>query len=170
MPPRLATVAAPVLLLSLLAGCAGAGAGPASQRGFFSGIGAAVSGEDERGASRLEGAAALEERSAMLAGQRSADARAETSRSEAEVRAARRRLAALQEKLRDQRATLDRLRTSRGQAGAAEAARLGSEMDALERDRRAMVQRAGGPSPEAVQRVEQRASELDAALRRFGEI
>jgi len=48
--------------LLLLAGCAGAGAGPASERGFFTGIGAAVSGEDVRGAQRLESSAALQER------------------------------------------------------------------------------------------------------------
>lgn len=170
MTYRIAITATQLLCLSILAGCAGAGAGPASQRGFFSGIGAAASGEDERGAARLEHAASLEERSAALAAERSAGAKAAAARSGAEVQAAQRRLAALQQRLRGQRATLERLRSLRGEAGAGEVARLQSQMDALERDQRDLAQRAGGPSPEAVQRVEQRAGELDVALRRFGAI
>jgi hypothetical protein len=160
------------LLLLALAGCAGAGSGPATQRGFFSGIGAAISGEDERGAARLEGAAALKEREAEQARERADAAGKAAAQSSAEVAAARRRLANLQRTLRDQRATLDRLRAERGQsaAGSAEGARLQGELDALERDRRAAAARAGGPSAEEVQRIEQRAGELDAALRRFGSI
>lgn len=156
------------LLLLALSGCAGAGAGPASERGFFSGIGAAVSGEDERGAARLEGAAALREREAQLAAENANRRRAEAEQSTAEVRAAQRRLATLQRTLRDQRATLERLRATRGQS--AETTRLEGELDALDRDRRAAAARAGGPSAEEVGRIERRAGELDAALRRFGSI
>ncbi|MCA3324679.1 MAG: hypothetical protein INF75_12105 [Roseomonas sp.] len=158
--------------LLLLAGCAGAGAGPASERGFFTGIGAAVSGEDVRGAERLENAAALQERAAQMAAERNTAAQAEAARSGAAVRASEARLARLQADLAQQRATLERLRAERAQnpTTAAEAARLQSELDALERDRRAAAARAGGPSADQVQSIERRAGELDAALQRFGRI
>ncbi|MCA3362504.1 MAG: hypothetical protein ING08_14755 [Roseomonas sp.] len=158
--------------LLLLAGCAGAGAGPASERGFFTGIGAAVSGEDVRGAERLENAAALQERAAQMAVERNTAAQAEAARSGAAVRASEARLARLQADLAQQRATLERLRAERAQnpTTAAEAARLQSELDALERDRRAAAARAGGPSADQVQSIERRAGELDAALQRFGRI
>ena len=74
---------APLLILT---GCAGAGAGPASERGFFTGIGAAVSGEDVRGAQRLESAALLQERAALMAAERNAAAQAEAARTGAAVR------------------------------------------------------------------------------------
>jgi hypothetical protein len=160
----------PALALLLLAGCAGAGAGPASERGFFSGIGAWASGEDERGAQRLENAAALEERSAQIAAQNAARAQGEAQRTTAEVQAAQRRLAGLQRTLANQRATLTRLRAERGESGAAEGARLQSELDGLERERRAAAARAGGPSAQDLQQIERRATDLDAALRRFGSI
>ncbi|MCA3366959.1 MAG: hypothetical protein INF79_15235 [Roseomonas sp.] len=158
--------------LLLLAGCAGAGAGPASERGFFTGIGAAVSGEDVRGAERLENAAALQERAAQMAAELNTAAQAEAARSGAAVRASEARLARLQADLAQQRATLERLRAERAQnpTTAAEAARLQSELDALERDRRAAAARAGGPSADQVQSIERRAGELDAALQRFGRI
>ncbi len=160
---------APVLLL---AGCAGAGAGPASERGFFTGIGAAISGEDERGAQRLENAAALQERAAQMAAERNNAAQAEAARSAAAVRASEARLARLQRDLAQQRATLEQLRAERAQnpAATAEAARLQAELEALERDRRAAAARAGGPSADQVQSIERRAGELDAALQRFGRI
>jgi hypothetical protein len=162
-------VIAPLLLL---AGCAGAGAGPASERGFFTGIGAAVSGEDVRGAERLENAAALQERAAQMAAERNNAAQAEAARSGAAVRTSEARLARLQADLVQQRATLERLRAERAQnpTAAAEGARLQSELDALERDRRAAAARAGGPSADQVQSIERRAGELDAALQRFGRI
>jgi hypothetical protein len=153
---------APLLLLT---GCAGAGAGPASERGFFTGIGAAVSGEDVRGAQNLENAAALQERAAQMAAERDTAAQAEAARNTAAVRA-------LEQGLAQQRTTLDRLRAERAQnpAATAEGARLQSELDTLERDRRAAAARAGGPSAEQVQSIERRAGELDAALQRFGRI
>ena len=158
--------------LLLLAGCAGAGAGPASERGFFTGIGAAVSGEDVRGAQRLESSAALQERAAQMAAERNAAAQAEAARTGAAVRAAEARLAAQQRSLAAQRATLERLRAERAQnpAAAAEGARLQSALEAQERDIRAAAARAGGPSADQVQRIERRAGELDAALQRFGRI
>jgi hypothetical protein len=156
----------------ILAGCAGAGAGPASERGFFTGLGAAVSGEDVRGAQRLESSAALQERAAQMAAERNAAAQAEAARTGAAVRAAEARLAAQQRSLAAQRATLERLRAERAQnpAAAAEGARLQSALEAQERDIRAAAARAGGPSADQVQRIERRAGELDAALQRFGRI
>jgi DNA repair exonuclease SbcCD ATPase subunit len=158
--------------LLILRGGAGAGPGPASERGFFTGIGAAVSGEDVRGAQRLESSAALQERAAQMAAERNAAAQAEAARSTAAVRASEQRLARLQRDLAQQRATLDRLRAELAQnpAATAEGARLQSELDALERDRRAAAARAGGPSADQVQSIERRAGELDAALQRFGRI
>jgi hypothetical protein len=158
--------------LLLLAGCAGAGAGPASERGFFTGIGAAVSGEDVRGAQQLESAAALQERAALMAAERNAAAQAEAARTGAAVRNAEARLAAQQRSLAAQRATLEKLRAERAQtpAAAAEGARLQSELEAQERDIRAAAARSGGPSADQVQRIERRAGELDAALQRFGRI
>jgi hypothetical protein len=158
--------------LLLLAGCAGAGAGPASERGFFTGIGAAVSGEDVRGAQRLESSAALQERAAQMAAERNAAAQAEAARTGAAVRAAEARLTAQQRSLAAQRATLERLRAERAQnpAAAAEGARLQSELEAQERDIRAAAARSSGPSADQVQRIERRAGELDAALQRFGRI
>jgi hypothetical protein len=156
----------PILLL--LGACATEG--PASQRGFFGGIGAMASGADQRNATNMEATAAMTERGAQLAAQREATAQQQAAVSGAEVRAAQRRLDALQQRLRDQRATLARLRTERGAPGAAEATRLQAEADALEQERSAAARRVGGPSPEAVKRVENRARELDAALQRFGTI
>ena len=158
--------------LLMLAGCAGAGAGPASERGFFTGIGAAVSGEDVRGAQSLESSAALQERAAQMAAERNTAAQAEAARSTAAVRASEQRLARLQRDLAQQRTTLERLRAERAQnpAATAEGARLQSELDTLERDRRAAAARAGGPSADQVQSIERRAGELDAALQRFGRI
>ena len=158
--------------LLLLAGCAGAGAGPASERGFFTGIGAAVSGEDVRGAQQLESAAALQERAALMAAERNAAAQAEAARTGAAVRNAEARLAAQQRSLAAQRATLEKLRAERAQnpTAAAEGARLQSELEAQERDIRAAAARSGGPSADQVQRIERRAGELDAALQRFGRI
>ena len=88
------------------------------------------------------------------------------------MRASEQRLAALQRSLAEQRRTLDRLRAERAQnpAATSEGARLQSELDALERDRRAAAARAGGPSADQVQSIERRATELDAALQRFGRI
>jgi len=158
--------------LLILAGCAGAGAGPASERGFFTGIGAAVSGEDVRGAQRLESSAALQERAALMAAERNATAQAEAARTGAAVRNAEARLAAQQRSLTEQRATLERLRAERAQnpAAAAEGARLQSELEAQERDIRAAAERSGGPSADQLQRIERRAGDLDAALQRFGRI
>ena len=158
--------------LLILAGCAGAGAGPASERGFFTGIGAAVSGEDVRGAQQLESSAALQERAAFMAAERNAAAQAEAARTGAAVRNAEARLAAQQRSLAEQRATLERLRAERAQnpTAAAEGARLQSELNAQEREIRAAAARSGGPSADQVQRIERRAGELDAALQRFGRI
>ncbi|MCE2920247.1 MAG: hypothetical protein LW837_09900 [Roseomonas sp.] len=158
--------------LLILAGCAGAGAGPASERGFFTGIGAAVSGEDVRGAQQLESSAALQERAAQMAAERNAAAQAEAARTGAAVRNAEARLAAQQRSLAEQRATLERLRAERAQnpTAAAEGARLQSELNAQEREIRAAAARSGGPSADQVQRIERRAGELDAALQRFGRI
>ncbi len=158
--------------LLILAGCAGAGAGPASERGFFTGIGAAVSGEDVRGAQQLESSAALQERAAQMAAERNAAAQAEAARTGAAVRNAEARLAAQQRSLAEQRATLERLRAERAQnpTAAAEGARLQSELNAQEREIRAAAARSGGPSADQVQRIERRAGELDAALQRFGRL
>jgi hypothetical protein len=131
-----------------------------------------VSGEDVRGAQRLENSAALQERAAQMAAERNTAAQAEVARSGAAVRASEQRLARLQRDLGAQRATLERLRAERAQdpAAAAEVARLQSEWDALERDRRAAAARVGGPSAEQLERIERGVADFEASLQRFGRI
>ncbi len=155
--------------LLLLTGCAGGANVPPSQRGFFGGLSAAVSGDDVRRAQSLENTAAQAEASAAGAGQRAAVARQEADATSAQVTAAQQRLNGLQQTLRNQRAALNQLRPQSGQssAAAAEAARLQRELDAQDRAQQEAARRVGGPSPAAVQRLDQRSRELDAALRQF---
>ena len=154
--------------LLLLTGCAG-GNVPPSQRGFFGGLSAAMTGDDVRRAQSLENTAAQAEASAARASQRAAAAQQEADATSAQVAAAQQRLNGLQQTLRNQRATLNQLRSQSGQspAAAAEATRLQQELDAQDRAQQEAARRVGGPSPAAVQRLDQRSRELDAALRQF---
>jgi hypothetical protein len=148
--------AAAVLLL--LGGCASANA-PASERGFFGGLGAAVTGADEQRARGMEAQAtaaqnrALEQRSSTLAAQRRADA-------------SRQQLAAQQRANTAQEAEIARLRSQladvQGQMAPDEAARIRREIDAAERDGRAAA------TPQQQQQAEARRQAIADALRRAG--
>lgn len=154
--------------LLLLSGCA-SGNVPASQRGFFGGLSAAVTGDDARRAQSLENTAAREEAVAGQAAQRATAAQTQASITSGQVRAAEQRLAALQKTLREQRATLDQLRrqANLSPSASAEGARLQQQIDALERDRRDATNRVGGPTPATVQQLEQRSQELSTSLEQF---
>jgi hypothetical protein len=160
-----------LLGLPLLAGCADAGAGPASNRGFFGGLAAMATGNDERGAARLESTAGAQESAAQAAVTREASARQAANASSAEVAATQRRLAALQDRLRGQRATLARLRAEGSQSAerTAELARLQTQLDALEREQRG-ARRAGNPTSADLRRYENNLGDVDAALSRAGSI
>ena len=169
--PRLHGLLTAGLLTGLLSltGCAGGTNVPPSERGFFGGLSAAISGDDVRRAQTFENTAAQAEGAAARAGQRAAVAQQEANATSAQVAAAQQRLNALQQTLRNQRAALNQLRSQPGQssATAAEAARLQQELDAQDRAQQDAARRVGGPSPAAVQRLDQRSRELDAALRQF---
>ena len=145
------------LLLLLLGACASANA-PASERGFFGGLGAAATGADEQRARTMESQAtaaqnrALEQRSSTLAAQRRADA-------------SRQQLAAQQRANTQQDAEIARLRTQLADARSRmileESARVGQEIDALQRER-------ANPDPAAQARAEQRRQSIEDALRRAG--
>jgi hypothetical protein len=163
-PPGFA--ACVLLAATLLSGCAGSTA-PASERGFFGGLGAMVTGEDERQARGLENAAAPKELRRIQARRDLQLARQQQAGSAAQLRGAQARLDALEARLAQQRAELARLRAERGAAGAAEGARLQSELETLERARRAAGTAQGGPSAAEVQRLERRSEELARALERY---
>ena len=155
-------------LAMLLAGCAMEGQN-ADQRGFFTGIGAAVSGADIRNVQRLENTAQQTELEARLAQRRQENAAQAASLSGRQVAAAEQRLAALQRDLARQRATIARLRreVQAGTPPAAEVSRLERELNALEQERRAA---AGRATQEDVQRLEERSRALNEDVRRFGAI
>jgi hypothetical protein len=166
---RLAGVAA-LAGLTLLSGCAGGGmAGgactPASQRGFISGLASMSSGSGEACAQRVETTAAVEESNARAAGIRADQASARQAETGAQLRAAERRLEALNVQIRAQRDAVARLRRERG---ADATAQLQAQADALERERAAAARR--GPTEADVQRIQRSSRELEDALRQFGAI
>lgn len=145
----------------LLAGCATA-EGPAEQRGFFGGLGAAVTGADERRAQAIEAQATAEQNRALAARADALAAERRRTQSAAELAEANRRLAALDRDIARLRGELDGIRAQRGAGGAAEGARLQGELDALDRARQA-------PSgPRDVQALEARRARIEDALRRYG--
>lgn len=149
-----------IVLASLLAlgACASANA-PASERGFFGGLGAAVTGADEQRARSMEAQATAAQNQALAA-------RADALASQRRADASRQRLAAQQRANVQQDADIARLRSQladvRGSLSAEEAARLNREIDAMERDRR------DAADPAAQQRAEQRRQAIEDALRRAG--
>lgn len=149
-------------LVVALAGCASQG--PASERGFFGGIGAAVSGADERQASAMENEAAVREARLRDMAARASQAESDARSSSADVQAAEQRLAALRADIRRQRDRLSALRSA-GKS-ASEADRIQAGLDQLDRDQRAAA--AGGVSPAALRSLEDRTRSLNQALARLG--
>ena len=141
--------------------------GPASERGFFSGIAAAVSGQDEANARRLEQDATRREREVLeqrLATQAALDRQAASERDLASMQA---RWQAMERQLGEQRAALARLRAQRGAQAGPEAQRLQSEIDRVDRDRAQVQRRPGGPSETETREMQQRVDQITQALRRY---
>jgi hypothetical protein len=155
-------------LIAALAMAACADPGPASNRGFFGGVGAMVTGQDERQAQQLEQNAAAEQRRALEQRERAQQATARQQQSTRDLQAARTRLAALDADLARQRQTLARLRAERGEAGRSEAERLQRESDDLARARERAGQRSGGPTAADVDQLERLSRAFDESLRRYG--
>lgn len=152
--------------LLALAACADAGNVPASQRGFFGGIGAMASGSDERRAQSLENAAAQAESSNARLQQRANVAASQAAFTSGQVREAEQRLAALDRNLANQRAQLNRMRAQPGASptASAEAARLDQEAARIQQDARTAARQVGGATPAQTQQLEQRARSVQSAM------
>lgn len=158
----------PAVLILALAVSACADPGPANQRGFFGGMGAMMTGSDERQAQATEQNAAAEQRRALEQRERAQQAQAGQQQSARDLSNARARLARLDADLVRQRRQLADLRAQRGAAGAAEADRLQQQSDDLKRQRDQAAGRTGGPSPQEVEQLERLSRALDESLRRYG--
>ncbi len=150
-----------VALLLTLSGAACAPAGPAAERGFFSGWAAAISGEDEARAARMEREAQSAEARALEARAQAHRAERERERTAAQLRDAELRLARLEARLASLRRNLEAARASRSEPDGGRGASLAQELDRLDRDRAAA---ARAPDPDTVRRLEQGADELSRAL------
>jgi hypothetical protein len=146
-----------IAALLLLGACASANA-PASERGFFGGLGAATTGADEQRARGMEAQATAAQNQALAA-------RADALASQRRADASRQQLAAQQRANTRQDAEIASLRAQladvRGRMTAEEQARVGREIDALQRDR-------ASPDPAAQARADQRRQSIEDALRRAG--
>ncbi len=149
-----------LLLLSLAVAACGP-AGPAAERGFFGGWAAAISGEDEARASRMEREAQAAEARALEARAQALRAERERERTAAQLRDAELRLARLEARLASLRRDLAAARASRSDSDGGRGESLAQELDRLDRDRAAA---ARAPNPDAVRRLEQGADELSRAL------
>jgi len=149
--------AVPAALLLLLGACASANA-PASERGFFGGLGAAATGADEQRARSMEAQATAAQNQALAA-------RANTLSAQRRADQSRQQLAAQQRANQQQDAEIARLRAqladARSRMTPEESARVNREIDALQRDR-------ASPDPAAQARAEQRRQSIEDALRRAG--
>ena len=153
-----------LIAAATLQGCADPG--PARERGFFGGMGAMMTGTDERQAAKLENSAVSEQRRVLEARADAQAAAARQQQSERDLAAAKARLDALDADIARQRQALERLRAQRGAAGRAEADRLQRQSDELAR-RRASAGRQ--PSAEELQALERLSNALDESLRRYGQ-
>lgn len=151
--------------------CADTSNTPASQRGFFGGIGAAVSGSDERRAAGLERSATDAERKRQQLEARLGAANADVARTQGQVQAAEQRLAAVRSDLQRQRERLAALRAgTQSGPSADEAARLQRELDAVERERRAAQDASNSVTPATLQNLEERTRAIGLALDRLGAV
>ncbi len=151
--------------------CADTSNTPASQRGFFGGIGAAVSGSDERRAAGLEQSATDAERKKQQLEARLGAANADAARTQVQVQAAEQRLAAVRSDLQRQKERLAALRAgSPSGSSAEEAARLQKELDALERERRAAQDASTAVTTATLRNLEERTRAIGVALDRLGAV
>lgn len=159
-----------VVVSALLMGCQTT-TQPASQRGFFSGLGAAVTGADERQARGLEQQAASEEAKAQRMAQRAAEADRQARTSGAQVRTAEQRLATLQADVENQRKRLAALKAGRRSGvDIAEADRIQLELDELDRAQRQAAAQVSSITPGTLQSLENRARQIDSALAKLGSV
>ena len=164
-------VATALVACGVLSGCATASNTPASERGFFGGMGAMVTGADEKRASTLEqNAATAEQRKRQLEARLQA-ANTDVARTNEQVQAAERRLAAIRNDIQRQRERLAALRGSTPAGPSAdEAARLQRELDAVDRERRAAQEASGAATPETLRSLENRTRAIGLALDRLGAV
>lgn len=148
-------------LLLALAVSACAPAGPAAERGFFGGWAAAISGEDEARAARMEREAQSAEARALEARAQALRAERERERTAAQLRDAELRLERLEARLAAMRQDLEAARASRPEPDGGRGVALARDLDRLERDR---AEAARAPDSDAVRRLEQGADELSRAL------
>lgn len=160
-----------LVVCGMASACADTSNTPASQRGFFGGIGAAVSGSDERRAAGLEQSAADAERKKQQLEARLGAANADATRTQAQVQAAEQRLAAVRSDLQRQKERLAALRAG-AQSGpsAEEAARLQREVEAVDRERRAAQDASSAVTPATLRNLEERTRAIGVALDRLGAV
>lgn len=152
----------------LLAACQ---TGPANQRGFFSGIGAAVSGDDVRQARALETQADDQEAKAQQMARRAAAADQEARTTSAQVRSAEQRLASVRADVARQKSQLAQLMARQAPGTtSAEADRIQTELNKLESDQRAAAAQMNGLTPAMLQELERRAGAVGAALNKLGSV
>ena len=169
MPVSMRRIAALSAIVLGAAGCTTTDTTPANQRGFFSGIGAAVTGADEKRASTLEATAAQAEARNRQLSARVDAANQQAAITSGQVRAAEQRLANIQAEVRRQRERLNALQTG-GTAPAAEVGQLKSELDAIDAERRSAAASSSAISPAKLQNLEDRAKAVNVALARLGAV
>lgn len=153
---------AALALLLLAAACAPAG--PARERGFFGGLSAAVSGEDERQARALETQAGRAEADALRARAAAIDAERRREASAAQLRDAERRLAALETRIAGMQRDLAALQAERAARDGGQGEALNRRLETLERERR---EAAAAPDPATAQRLERQAQDIGRALEAY---
>jgi hypothetical protein len=152
------------LLLPLLLGACAQNA-PAGERGFFGGLGAAISGEDERQAQAAETRAQTAETRALEARAAAVQAEQRQAASASAVRDAERRLATLDRQIAAMRQDLAAARARR--PNDPQGAALSGRIEQLDRDRAAA---ARAPDPTTAQRLERQGQELARALEAYGRL
>ena len=166
---RVTALSAGVVLVAIaLSGCASTEATPANQRGFFGGLGAAVTGSDQRRAARLDGDATVAEGRAEQLSARTVSAEREVAVTSGQVRAAEQRLAGIQGEVQRQRERLAALQ--RSGAPAAEATRISNELEAIDAERRSAAASTNTVSNATLKGLEDRAKAVNLALARLGAV
>lgn len=155
-----------VLATALLLGAC-AQTGPASERGFFGGLGAAISGEDQRQAQAIEGQAQAAETRALQARASAVQAEQRQQASASAVRDAERRLANLDRQIASMRQNLAEARARR--PNDPQGAQLSGRVEALDRERAAAAA-APQADPATAQRLERQGQELNRALEAYGRL
>lgn len=153
----------------VVGGCTTTDTAPATQRGFFGGLGAAVSGADERRAATLEADAANAEQRNRQLSARVASANQQGAITSGQVRAAEQRLANIQNEMLRQRQRLAALRSANS-VPPGEATQLNSEIDAIDAERRAAAASASSVSPAKLQSLEDRTKAVNATLAKLGAV